>query len=102
MSLDFDDGYAAAREGGLCAVVAFVLRCYRDLLSSLMAQWLRNESLIVSAMSISAALAIWSAAFYVAAHEWPNGPVTSSFLWQVGVALTAGSVLTQGILRIDR
>lgn len=43
-----------------------------------------------------------AAAFYVAAHEWPNGPVTPWFLWQVGVALTAGSVLAQGLLRINR
>ena len=102
MSLDFVDGFAAARESGFWAVVAFVVRCYRDLVSSVVTQWLQNEALIVSATSISVALAIWAAALYVAAYEWPNGPVTAWFLWQIGIALLAGSVLTQGILRINR
>ena len=102
MSLDFADGYAAARADGPRAVMAFMLRSYQDLVISLLTQWLRDESLIITAMSTSAALAIWAAALYVAAHEWPHGPVTSWFLWQVGIALTAGSVLTQGILRINR
>jgi hypothetical protein len=51
---------------------------------------------------VAAAMTIWSAAFYVAGHEWPNGPVTPWFAWQTGIALTVGSVLTQGLLRINR
>jgi hypothetical protein len=53
-------------------------------------------------MSVAAALGMWAAAFYVAAHEWPNAPVTSWFLGQVGAAFTAVSVLTQSVLRINR
>jgi hypothetical protein len=53
-------------------------------------------------MSVLVALTIWAATLYVAAYEWPNGPTTSWFLWQIGIALTAGSVLTQSVLRINR
>jgi hypothetical protein len=35
---------------------------------------------IVGGMSLAAGLRLWAAAFYVAAHEWPNTPVTSWFL----------------------
>jgi hypothetical protein len=102
MSADFDEGYAVARERGPRVVAWFVARCYGDLAASVVSQWLRSEALIIGGMSVSAAVAMWAAAFYVAAHQWPNAPVTSWFLWQIGIALTAGSVLTQGILRINR
>jgi hypothetical protein len=65
-------------------------------------QWLRTESFIVGGLSVASALGLRAAAFYLAAYEWPNGPVTPWFLWQLGVALTAGSVLTQSVLRINR
>jgi hypothetical protein len=102
MSLDFDDGYAAARRRGRWTTGSFLARCYGDLAASLLMQWLRNESLVIGAMSAATAVSVWAAAFYIAAHEWPNGPVTSWFIWQVGVALAAGSVLTQRLLRINR
>jgi hypothetical protein len=102
MSLDFDAGYEVASRSGSWPVVSFVMRCYADLVGSLVSQWLRNESLIVSGMSVGVALAMWTVAFFVAAREWPNGPATSWFLWQIGIALTAGSVLTQSVLRINR
>jgi hypothetical protein len=102
MSLDFDDGYAVASRSGRRAVISFVTRCYWDLVGGLWSQWLRNESLIIGGMSVLVALTIWAATFYVAAYEWPNGPTTSWFLWQIGIALTAGSILTQSVLRINR
>jgi hypothetical protein len=102
MSLDFDDGFAVARRNGCRAVISFVTRSYWDLVGSLWSQWLRNESLIIGGMSVLAALTIWAATFYVAAYEWPNGPTTSRFLLQIGIALVAGSVLTQSVLRINR
>jgi hypothetical protein len=79
MSLDFDDGYAVASRSGPWPVAAFVTRCYADLVGSLVSQWLRNEPLMVSGMSVGVALAMWTVAFYVAAREWPNGPATSWF-----------------------
>ena len=102
MSNDFEDGYAMARARGRQAAAAFLVRCYGDLFGSVISQWLRHERLIVSGVSVAVAVAIWSAAFYVAAHEWPNGPVTPWFIWQLGVALTTGSILTQGLLWINR
>ena len=102
MSLDFDDGYAVACQRGHQALVSFIARCYGDLVRSLVMQWLRNASLIVSGASIVLALAMWAATFLVAAYEWPNGPFTTWFVWQLGIALTAGSVLTQGFLWINR
>jgi hypothetical protein len=102
MSADFDEGYAVASERGPRAVASFVARSYGDLAASVVAQWLRSEAVIIGGMSVSAAMAMWAAAFYVAAHQWPNAPVTRWFLWQLGIALTAGSVLTQSILRINR
>ena len=102
MAADYDDGYAAVKRNGGRSIVAFMARCYGDLFTSLLLQWLRTESLMLLAMSVAAAVAMWGAAFYVAAHEWPNGPATSWFIWQLGAALTAGSVLTQSVLRINR
>jgi hypothetical protein len=102
MAADFDDGYAVARRNGGKAMVAFVARSYGDVLRSLLSQWLRTESVIVGGMSLAAGLALWAATLYVAAHEWPNAPVTAWFLGQVGAALTAVSVLTQSLLRINR
>ena len=57
---------------------------------------------IIGGTSVLVALTLWAATFCVAAYEWPNGPTTSWFLWQIGIALTAGSVLTQSVLRINR
>jgi hypothetical protein len=102
MSADYGDGYAVARGRGRRAVASFVARSYGDLAVSLLFQWLRNESFLIGATSVSVALAIWAGAIYVAAHEWPDGPVTPWFLMQLAVALTAGSVLTQSVLRINR
>ena len=102
IAADFDDGYEAARRKGTMAMASFVALCYSDLFGSLASQWLRTESFIVGGMSVAAVLGLWAAAFCVAAHEWPNGPVTPWFLWQIGVALIAGSVLAQGLLRINR
>jgi hypothetical protein len=102
MAADFDDGYAAAKRSRGKVIVAFVARSYADVLRSLLSQWLRTESVVVGGTSVAAGLALWAAPLYVAAHEWPNAPVTSWFLGQVGVALMAGSVLAQSLRRINR
>jgi hypothetical protein len=97
MVADFRDGYTASHRIGARTLFAFLVRSYVDLGTSLWTEWRSIDSVIVFARSVSAALLLWVGAIATAALEWPEGPATTWFFAQLGVALTSCAVVTIGV-----
>ena len=62
MSLDFTDGWAEARAGGLLSLLRFAIRVAGDLAVSLVREWTRGARLVIVATTAVVTLLLWSLA----------------------------------------
>jgi hypothetical protein len=74
MSLDFADGWAAARAGGPTAVLAFASRVAGDLVVSLLREWTRGARLAIVAATVGVTLLMWGIALRPWAWIWSIQP----------------------------
>ena len=74
MSLDFADGWAAARTGGPTAVLPFASRVAGDLVVSLLREWTRGARLAIVAATVGVTLLMWGIALRPWAWIWSIQP----------------------------
>jgi hypothetical protein len=74
MSLDFADGWAEARAGGLAATLVFAARVAGDLAVSLLREWTRGARLAIVAATAGVTLLLWGVALRPWAWNWNLQP----------------------------
>ena len=74
MSLDFADGWAAARAKGPAATLCFTRRVAGDLAVSLLREWARGSRMVLAASTALATLLLWGLALRPWAWRWDTRP----------------------------
>jgi hypothetical protein len=74
MSLDFADGWTAARAGGTVAALAFAWRVAGDLVVSLLREWTRGPRPAIAAITAGVTAVLWGLALRPWMWKWDIQP----------------------------